>query len=140
MMDETLGKIHFWGTIIFFNCIFIPLFFLGMGGQHRRIYDYRNFPDLNTPEMQDWRIFATISLVCMLVFQLPFLYNFFISMFRGEKASANPWDSNTLEWVAPSPPPHGNFGHHLPECYRGPYEYSHPDKKDSDYWPQNEPN
>lgn len=140
MMDETLGKIHFWGTIISFNCIFIPLFFLGMAGQHRRIYDYRNFPDLNTPEMQDWRIFATISLICLLVFQLPFLYNFFISMFRGEKAPANPWNSNTLEWLAPSPPPHGNFGPNLPDCYRGPYEYSHPDRKDSDYWPQNEPN
>jgi len=140
MMDETLGKIHFWGTIIFFNCIFIPLFALGMSGQHRRIYDYRNFPDLNTPELQNLRIFATISLVCMMIFQIPFLYNFFVSMFKGEKAGKNPWNSNTLEWITDSPPPHGNFGHHMPEVYRGPYEYSHPDKKNQDYWPQNEPN
>ena len=46
MMNDTLGKIHFWGTIIPFNFIFIPLFVLGMGGQHRRIYNYEHFPDL----------------------------------------------------------------------------------------------
>jgi cytochrome c oxidase subunit 1 len=139
MMDETLGKVHFWGTIVFFNGIFIPLFYLGMQGQHRRIYDYRNYPDLSSPAQQDLRIFATVCLVGLVMFQLPFLYNFFVSLFKGEKAGNNPWNSNTLEWVAPSPPPHGNFGHHLPECYRGPYEYAHPDRPDSDFWPQNEP-
>ena len=138
MMDETLGKIHFWGTIIPFNCLFIPLFLLGMGGQHRRIYNYENFPDLSSPEMQNLRIFATLALVALLAFQIPFLYNLFRSMFRGDKAGNNPWKANTLEWVAPSPPPHGNFGHEFPEVYRGPYEFSHPERED-DYWPQSEP-
>ncbi len=55
MMNETLGKIHFWGTIIPFNGIFIPLFLLGMGGQHRRIYNFQNFPELASPGMQDLR-------------------------------------------------------------------------------------
>ena len=63
--------------------------------------------------------------------------NFFRSVFRGEKAEKNPWKSNTLEWTADSPPPHGNW-EVLPTVYRGPYEYGTPGR-DSDYWPQNEP-
>jgi cytochrome c oxidase subunit 1 len=76
-------------------------------------------------------------MVVMLVAQAIFLYNFFRSLFAGEKAGRNPWKSNTLEWVAPSPPPHGNFGGELPNVYRGPYEYSTPGRE-LDYWPQNE--
>jgi cytochrome c oxidase subunit 1 len=134
MMNDTLGKIHFWGTIIPFNLIFIPLFITGMGGDHRRIYSYENFPMQMTPFLQHLRIVATVSLLVMLVFQLVFLFNFFWSMFRGPKAPANPWRANTLEWTAPSPPPHGNFAT-LPNVYRGPYEYSVPGRTD-DYWPQ----
>jgi cytochrome c oxidase subunit 1 len=137
MMDETLGKIHFWGTIIPFNGIFLPLFLVGMAGQHRRIYNFQHFPDLATADLQGIRVFATVSLVTMLLFQFVFAYNFFVSMFKGEKAPANPWKSNTLEWTVPSPPPHGNFAE-LPTVYRGPYEYSVPGNKE-DYWPQNMP-
>ena len=137
MMNETLGKIHFWGTFIPFNCIFLPLFFLGLAGQHRRIYNYNHFPDLATQELQNIRIFATVSLVVMLFFQLIFIYNFFVSMFKGEKAPNNPWKANTLEWSISSPPPHGNFKT-LPTVYRGAYEYSVPGRE-KDYWPQNEP-
>ncbi len=135
MMNETLGKIHFWLTIIPFNCIFIPLFVLGMAGQHRRIYDFTQFPEL--AQYQDWRVFATLALVVMLATQVIFIWNVFYSMFKGEKAPDNPWESNTLEWTAASPPPHGNWKE-LPTVYRGPYEYSHPDREE-DYWPQNEP-
>jgi len=138
MMNETWGKVHFWGTIIPFNFIFIPLFILGIRGDHRRIYDYRHFPDLMKAGMQDLRILATISLLVMLAFQFVFLANFFYSIFRGAKAPMNPWNANTLEWQAPSPPPHGNFPQGLPNVYRGPYEYSHPDRQE-DYWPQTEP-
>ena len=56
----------------------------------------------------------------------------------GKKAEKNPWKANSLEWTADSPPPHGNWPEGLPNCYRGPYEYSHPDREE-DYWPQNEP-
>jgi cytochrome c oxidase subunit 1 len=138
MMDETLGKWHFWGTIISFNVIFIPLFVLGIGGQHRRIFDYRNFPELSTPWHQDLRQLATVALLFMLSFQLIFLYNFFKSMFAGEKAPNNPWKANTLEWTVPSPPPHGNFAE-MPTVYRGPYEFSTPGREE-DYWPQDVPN
>lgn len=139
MLNETLGKIHFWGTIIPFNIIFIPLFFSGIAGQHRRIFDYRNFPDLsaNAPWMQDVRILATTALVVMLSFQLVFVFNMLTSMKTGKVAGNNPWKATTLDWLAPSPPPHGNFGAELPKVYRGPYEYSVPGRKE-DFWPQSE--
>jgi cytochrome c oxidase subunit I len=137
MMNETLGKVHFWGTVIPFNFVFIPLFILGAAGQHRRIYDYSNFPDLAIQSLQNLRILATVSLLVLLAFQLVFFWNFFVSLFKGEKAPDNPWRANTLEWQTTSPPPHGNWAE-LPTVYRGPYEYSHPDRE-SDFWPQNEP-
>jgi cytochrome c oxidase subunit 1 len=137
MLDETLGKIHFWGTIIPFNLIFIPLFVLGMAGQHRRIYNYNHFPDLAHPWMQDLRVLATVSLCVMLAFQFVFFFNFIKSLRSGRKAGDNPWEANTLEWTASSPPPHGNWAE-LPTVYRGPYEYATPGR-DKDYWPQNEP-
>ncbi len=142
MMDDRLGRIHFWLTIIPFNLIFIPLFFLGAAGQHRRIYNYEHFPDLQGPLMlgftyQDFREIATYSLLVMLGAQVIFFYNVIKSWISGEAAGNNPWKANSLEWVATSPPPHGNFSEEL-EVFRGPYEYSHPDR-DEDYWPQNEP-
>ena len=137
MMNDTLGKIHFWGTIIPFNFIFIPLFFTGLGGQHRRIYNFNNFPEL--VDLRPLDILATVSLVVMLAFQVIFFYNVFRSARKGETAGKNPWKANTLEWTTESPPPHGNWAHdEYPRVYRGPYEYSHPDRKE-DYWPQNLP-
>lgn len=137
MMNETLGKIHFWGTVIPFNGIFIPLFIVGASGDHRRIYSYQNFPEQSAPYLQDLRIMATTSLIIMLTFQVLFFVNFFWSMYKGKKADRNPWQANTLEWTAASPPPHGNF-EKLPTVYRGPYEYSVVGRA-SDFWPQNEP-
>ena len=137
MMNERLGKIHFWGTIIPFNTIFIPLFILGIAGQHRRIYDYSHFPDLATPEFQALRVLATVSLLVMLGFQAIFFFNFFWSIYKGRKAEKNPWKANTLEWTTESPPPHGNW-QELPTVYRGPYEYGVPGRE-QDYWPQNLP-
>jgi cytochrome c oxidase subunit 1 len=138
MMNETLGKVHFWGTIIPFNLVFLPLFITGLAGDHRRIYDYSNFPDLWVPELQNLRILSTLSLVVMLLFQFVFFVNFFWSLRSGAKASKNPWKANTLEWSADSPPPHGNWAK-LPEVHRGPYEYSTPGRSE-DYWPQHVPN
>jgi len=138
MMNDSLGKLHFWLTILPFNGIFLPLFVLGAAGQHRRIYDYQNFPELALPWMQDVRQFATICLLIMLGAQILFFYNVITSWMSGEKAPKNPWKANSLEWTADSPPPHGNWPEGLPTCYRGPYEYSRPDREE-DYWPQNEP-
>ena len=133
-MNEKWGKVHFWGTIISFNFVFIPMFFLGMGGQHRRIFDYRHFPELVGDDQQNLRIIATIATCVLCVFQLPFIVNFFRSMRKGEKAGDNPWKATTLEWSAASPPPHGNW-ETLPTVHRGPYEYGSPEGKE-DYLPQ----
>ncbi len=135
MLNDTLGKIHFWGTIIPFNVIFLMLFVVGAAGTHRRIPDFTQFPDLAV--WQDWQVVATYAALVMFGFQLVFIYNFVVSLIRGPKAEKNPWKANTLEWTADSPPPHGNWKE-LPTVYRGPYEYSVPGR-DKDYWPQNEP-
>ncbi|MEK6597787.1 MAG: cbb3-type cytochrome c oxidase subunit I, partial [Gemmatimonadota bacterium] len=97
MMDERLGKIHFWGTVIPFNFIFIPLFVLGLGGQHRRIYNFQNFPELMA--MQPIRIFATVAMLVMMAFQVFFFWNLIKSLRKGPPAGNNPWESNTLEWT-----------------------------------------
>lgn len=135
-MNKTLGVVHFWLTFIPFNFIFLPLFLLGAMGQHRRIYDYTKFPDLGGDFMQNLRVFATCSLLVMLAAQVIFLWNFIVSMFKGEVADRNPWKATTMEWIPPSPPPHGNFKE-FPTCYRGPYEYGVPGR-DEDFWPQHE--
>ncbi len=135
-MNDTLGKLHFWLTIIPFNFIFMPLFLLGLAGQHRRIYNYEHFPQLATADLQQLRIIATVALIVMLAAQGIFFINFFKSLFGGAAAVANPWKANTLEWSADSPPPHGNWKE-LPVVHRGPYEYSVPGRE-LDYWPQHE--
>jgi hypothetical protein len=121
--NERLGKIHFWGTVVPFSVIFLQLFILGAAGDHRRIVSYQLFAELAAPELQTLRLVATVALVVMLLFQGVFLGNFFYSMWRGRAVTSNPWRANTLEWAAPSPPPHGNVLV-LPEVYRPPYEYS----------------
>ncbi|HLG04652.1 MAG TPA: cbb3-type cytochrome c oxidase subunit I [Gemmatimonadales bacterium] len=138
MMSERLGKIHFWGTVIPFNFVFIPLFFLGLRGQHRRIYNFQNFPEL--AELQPLRVLATSAMLVMMAFQAVFFWNLIRSLRKAAPAAPkNPWEANTLEWTADSPPPHGNWPvDQMPKVYRGPYEYGHRDRE-SDYWPQNVP-
>ncbi|MFZ5478469.1 MAG: cytochrome c oxidase subunit I [Myxococcota bacterium] len=139
-MNETVGKIHFWATFISFNLIFLPLFVTGAAGDHRRIYNYNNFAELGTPDLQFLRIFATVALLVLLAAQVLFVVNFLWSIFRGKPAPTNPWNATTLEWTTPeNPPGHGNWPPHaMPVVYRGPYEYSNPDR-DQDFWPQNVP-
>jgi cytochrome c oxidase subunit 1 len=137
MLNETLGKIHFWGTVLAFNVIFIPLFMTGVAGDQRRVYSYAQFAEQARPALQHLRMISTFALLVLLSFQLIFLFNFFWSLRHGKRAEANPWMSNTLEWTVASPPPHGNFAE-LPTVYRGPYEYGLPGRTD-DYWPQNVP-
>jgi cytochrome c oxidase subunit 1 len=135
MMNETLGKIHFWPTFIAFNCTFFPMHILGIGGHMRRIYNPMQYEFLRP--LQPVNVFITVSAIALGLAQIPFVINFFWSLFAGKKAERNPWKANTLEWVAPSPPPHGNF-ETIPVVYRGPYEYSSPEVAE-DYLPQNRP-
>jgi len=135
-MDERLNKIHFWLTIVFMNGIFFPMFIQGIAGVQRRLYDPT--VQLHNRIVQPTNIFMTASAVLLMLTQIIFIYNFFKSIFRGEKTKENPWNATTLEWACPSPPPHGNFAS-VPMVYRGPYEYSVPGRA-SDWWPQNVPN
>ncbi len=124
MMNEPLGKIHFWLTLIFFNVTFFPMHILGVGGHMRRIYNPTQYDFLQP--LQHWNVIITIGAIGLGAAQLIFAFNFLWSMWAGKRASKNPWHANTLEWEAPSPPPHGNFPGPLPTVYRGPYEYSSP--------------
>lgn len=134
MMNEKLGKLHFWGTVVFFNLTFLPLFVLGFGGHPRRLSDPMTYEYLKP--FQPIQIFATHALYGLLLMQLPFVFNFFYSMRKGNLASRNPWQANTLEWLAPSPPGHGNFDVPL-TVVRGPYEFSVPEET-VDFLPQAE--
>jgi cytochrome c oxidase subunit 1 len=135
--NELLGKVHFWLTTISFNCAFLPLFILGIAGQHRRVFDYSAFPSLMAGELTMLRQIATYAVIVMLAAQILFVVNVVISFLRGPKAENNPWQANTLEWSVASPPPHGNFDPY-PAVYRGAYEYSAPGRSE-DWWPQDAP-
>jgi cytochrome c oxidase subunit 1 len=135
-MNEKLGTIHFWGTAVAMNGVFFPMFIQGMAGVQRRLYD----PTVQAHNLatQPLNILMTASAFILLLFQIPFIWNFFHSMFKGEKTQENPWAATTLEWACPSPPlPHRNFEKE-PVVHRGPYEYSVPGRQD-DFWPQNIP-
>ena len=135
MMNEILGKIHFWLTFIFFNAVFIPMHFVGLGGMIRRIANPMQYDFLQP--LQPINVFITVAAIFLLLSQIPFVINFLWSLFRGRVAERNPWQANTLEWSAPSPPPHGNF-EAVPVVYRSPYEYSSPDVA-QDWLPQDRP-
>jgi cytochrome c oxidase subunit 1 len=137
MMNETLGKIHFWLTLIFVNVTFLPMFPIGLMGHQRRISNPNFFEMLRDPEIQRLHWLATIGAIGLLLSQIPFFVNFVMSLVRGKEAGPNPWRATTLEWTTPSPPGHGNF-EVIPTVYRGPYEYSPPDRTE-DWVPQNQP-
>jgi cytochrome c oxidase subunit 1 len=134
MMNEPLGKVHFWLTFIAFNGTFFPMHILGIGGHMRRIYNPLQYEFLQP--LQPINVIITVSAITLGLAQIPFVVNFFWSLVAGRKAEINPWKANTLEWTAPSPPPHGNF-QTIPTVYRGPYEYSSPEVKD-DWLPQDQ--
>ena len=127
-MNERLGKIHFWFTFLAYYGTFFPMHYLGMAGMIRRIYDPNVYTYLKP--LQPVNVFITISAFTLGAAQILFLVNYFWSIFKGKKAEANPWQSNGLEWSAPSPPPHLNWGEKDPVVHRWPYDYSMPDVKD----------
>jgi len=124
MMNETLGRIHFWITLVGVYCIFFPLHFQGIAGQPRRYYSIEAYQFLKA--MPAIHHFVSISAIVTIAAQTLFLINIFWSLAKGRRAEMNPWRCTTLEWTVPSPPPHDNFGGHPPQVYRGAYEYSVP--------------
>ena len=131
-MSEVLGQMHFWFSFIFMNGIFMPMFSLGLAGVSRRLWDQTQYA--HAQATQPLNVVISYSAWLLALAQLPFIINFFSSIFFGKKVNNNPWNATTLEWAAPSPPGHGNF-EVVPSVYRGPYEYSVPGQK-NDYWPQ----
>jgi len=136
LMNETVGKIHFWLTFVSFNCTFFPMHILGMGGHMRRIYNPLQYDFLKP--LAGINEFISISALILGGVQFIFLFNMIYSYWFGEKATENPWHANTLEWTTPVHPGHGNWPGKLPVVYRGPYEYSSPETRE-DYWPQSAP-
>jgi cytochrome c oxidase subunit 1 len=141
-MNDFWGKVHFWPSLICMNVIFLPMFLQGMLGMHRRWYDGGQGWTLAAEKVWgqsgfEWNVWISAAAWIMGIAQIPFIINFFWSIWRGEKTNDNPWEATTLEWTAPSPPPHGNFTT-PPVAYRGPYEYSVPGRK-RDFTMQNDP-
>jgi cytochrome c oxidase subunit 1 len=134
MLNETLGKVHFFLTLIFFNLTFFPMHNLGLGGMMRRIADPTVYEHLR--QLQPLNQLCTIGAIGLGFTTFVFLWNVVMSLRNGKKAPNNPWHANTLEWTVPSPPGHGNFDK-TPVVYHGPYEYSVPGI-DKDYLPQTE--
>jgi cytochrome c oxidase subunit I len=134
-MNEPLGKAHFLLSFVAGNCTFFPMHILGTALQPRRYSDPLQYEWLRN--LEGLNQFISISAFVLGLAQIIFLFNFFYSLFWGQKVDRNPWHANTLEWSAPSPPPHGNF-ETTPIVYRGPYEYASPESEE-DYLPQTQP-
>jgi cytochrome c oxidase subunit I len=120
MMNETLGRLHFWVTFVGAYCIFMPFHYLGMAGNVRR---YQAFVDDFMGPLMPVHKFITIAALITGAAQLVFLYNLIHSRFWGKPAPQNPWEGTSLEWTIPSPPPFDNFGGKIPVVYHDPYQY-----------------
>jgi cytochrome c oxidase subunit 1 len=118
MYDETLGKLHFWATFVFFNLTFAPMHLIGVQGMPRRVYDYAD-------KFAGWNLFISICSFVLGLSTLVFAYNMVASWRGGPRAVANPWRALTLEWQVSSPPPVFNFDA-VPTVVGGPYEYGVP--------------
>jgi cytochrome c oxidase subunit 1 len=134
-MNNTLGYIHFWVTLVGAYLIFWPMHYMGLAGVPRRYLDFSLWQSFN----QFSSLNKMISIVTIIVFavSLMFVFNFFYSIFKGRKVrTRNPWDATTLEWTTPINPGHGNWEGDIPEVHRWPYDYG---KDGRDFIPQTEP-
>jgi len=138
MLNEGLGKIHFWATFLGTYAIFFPMHYLGILGMPRRYYafdGYKFIPD----SAQSLNAFISVVALIVATAQLLFIFNLIWSVFRGKPALPNPWRAASLEWQTPATPPaHGNWGEQLPVVYRGAYTYSVPGAPE-DFIAQNVP-
>jgi cytochrome c oxidase subunit 1 len=134
-MNNTLGYIHFWITLIGAYLIFWPMHYEGMAGMPRRYYDYSNWASFN--QFEPLNHFISVVVIVVFATQLLFIFNFFYSIFKGRKMTTqNPWKATSLEWTTPINPGHGNWPGEIPEVHRWAYDYS---KDGRDFIPQTEP-
>lgn len=121
-MNETLGKFHFWGTLIGAYCVFWPMHYIGMAGVPRRYYKFDAFQTFG--HFDGLNKFITIAAIITFGFQLLFVINFFYSIWKGRKLKTqNPYNANTLEWTTPIATGHGNWPGKLPAVQRWAYDY-----------------
>jgi cytochrome c oxidase subunit 1 len=134
-MNDTLGKIHFWGTLIGAYAVFWPMHYIGMAGVPRRYYSFTTFDFSN--QFVATNEFITIAAIITFGFQIIFIVNFFYSIFFGKKQTTrNPYGATTLEWTTPIKAGHGNWPGAIPAVHRGAYDYG---KGGREYIPQIEP-
>jgi cytochrome c oxidase subunit 1 len=136
MMNETWGRVHFFLTLAGTYAIFMPMHYLGLAGGTRRYSQYTEVAYLQ--KLMPIHQFMTYAAFITIAAQFIFVINLFWSMFKGPKASDNPWEATTLEWTTATPPPHDNFGGVTPVVNHGPYEYGVPGAP-KDYVMQNDP-
>jgi len=129
MLDETLGKWHFWLFLIGFHLTFDFMHIPGLLGMPRRIYTYE--PGLG---WESWNLICSIGVVFQIGAVLCFVFNLVRSYFKGRLAGDDPWDAWTLEWAIPSPPPAYNFAA-IPEVRsrRPLWDLKHPEDPDWKY-------
>ncbi len=134
-MNETLGKIHFWGTLIGAYAVFWPMHYLGLAGVPRRYYSFDQFQSFR--HFSEINQFITVAAIIVFALQVVFVINFFYSIWKGRKVTTkNPWGATTLEWTTPIRPGHGNWPGKLPAVQRWPYDYG---KNGREFIPQIEP-
>ena len=138
MYNDTLGKLHFWGTFLGTYSIYLPMHYLGFLGVPRRYFAYEGIEFI--PESaHTMNAGITVAALFVAAVQLIFLFNAIWSLFKGKIADGNPWNATTLEWQTPDNPPcHGNWGPEIPKVYRWAYDYSVPGAAE-DFIPQNVP-
>ena len=124
MLSERMGQIHFWITFIGVYSIFIPFHVMGLVGMPRRFSSFAEYEFLKS--LDPLVLFVSISAIVTIAVQFLFYFNVVWSMFKGKRASDNPWEATTLEWTTATPPPHDNFAGIIPTVYRGPYEFAVP--------------
>ena len=136
-MNETLGKLHFFFSLIFMNGVFLPMMAQGLAGVSRRLWDGGEMY-AHAAGVLYLNEVMSISAWLLGMTQIFFIVNMIISLMSKKTGEANPWNATTLDWTATTSPPlgHGNF-EVVPTIYRGPYEYSVPGA-DKDFTPQNE--
>jgi cytochrome c oxidase subunit 1 len=138
MLDERLGKIHFWATFLGTYAVYLPMHYLGFLGVPRRYYAVGG-TDFIPQSAQSLNAGITVAAIVVGAFQFVFIYNLIRSYTKGKVADGNPWNATTLEWqTSETPPVHGNFGPKLPVVYRWAYDYSVPGVV-KDFIPQNIP-
>jgi cytochrome c oxidase subunit 1 len=136
MMNEPMAQAHFWLTLIGTYAIFMPMHYEGMAARPRRYSQLTEVAWLK--DLMPVERFVTYAAIITIAAQFIFVVNLFWSMFKGKKATDNPWNATTLEWTTATPPPHDNFAGVTPVVYHDPYEYSVPGAA-NDFVMQNDP-